>query len=85
MLPWHVVKLDCMLTFSLGWTFKSRSHSQYSGNTEPVKTESTTTEDANKVITGVWKNRKPESRIGTGMGTGTGTGTGNSNGTETAM
>ena len=28
MLPWHVVKLDCMLTFSLGWTFKSRSHSQ---------------------------------------------------------
>ena len=36
-------------------------------------------------VTGVWKNRKPESRIGTGMGTGTGTGTGNSNGTETAM
>ena len=36
-------------------------------------------------ITGVWKNRKPESGIGTGMGTGTGTGTGNSNGTETAM
>ena len=36
---------------------------------------------------GVWKNRKPESGIGTGMGTGTGTGTGtgNSNGTETAM
>ena len=30
MLPWHVVKLEfhCMLTFSLGWTFKSRSHSQ---------------------------------------------------------
>ena len=36
---------------------------------------------------GVWKNRKPESGIGTGMGIGTGTGTrtGNSNGTETAM
>ena len=28
---------------------------------------------------GVWKSRKPESVIGTGMGTGTGTGTGNSN------
>ena len=36
-------------------------------------------------VWGVWKNRKPESGIGTGMGTGTGTGTGNSNGTETAM
>ena len=35
--------------------------------------------------TGVWKNRKPESGIGTEMGTGTGTGTGNSNGTETAI
>ena len=39
----------------------------------------------NDKSTGVWKNRKPESGIGTGMGTGTGTGTGNSNGTETAM
>ena len=37
------------------------------------------------LLVGVWKNRKPESGIGTGMGTGTGTGTGNSNGTETAM
>ena len=34
---------------------------------------------------GVWKNRKPESGIGTGMGTGTGTGTGNGNGTGTVM
>ena len=38
-----------------------------------------------KMLGGVWKNRKPESGIGTGMETGTGTGTGNSNGTETAM
>ena len=30
LLPWHIVKLGfhCMWTFSLGWTFKSRSHSR---------------------------------------------------------
>ena len=31
----------------------------------------------------VWKNRKPESGIGTGMGTGSGTGNGNGNGNGT--
>ena len=44
----------CMLTFSLGWTFKSIQGATASrGNTEPGKTESTTTEDANKVIIAV--------------------------------
>ena len=34
---------------------------------------------------GVWKSRKPESGIGTGMEAGTGTGTGNGNGTGKVM
>ena len=29
-----------------------------------------------RVVVGVWKSGKPESRIGTGIGTGTGTGNG---------
>ena len=37
------------------------------------------------VVQGIWKGRKPEYGIGTGMETGSGTGTGNGNGTGTVM
>ena len=36
-----------------------------------------------RVVVGVWKSGKPESRIGTGIGTGTGTGNGNGMGRKT--